>query len=138
MSARKKSESEMVKDLLNGFKYDTSDAWKLILEKLGRTLNHNELLHLANLFEKTYFISPNRYEKRNKELMVKLFNNNLEKFKDFMSRIAYKDNKGNSGGPMEGALVDQEPDMTTQAASTTSTNQDTDPDMFLFDPGLNQ
>ena len=108
MSSRKKSEKEMVSEQLNGFKYETSEAWKMILDKLGRTLNHNELLHLANLFEKTFYISPNRLEKRSKELMIKLFNDHLDKFKEFMGRIGYKDKKGNSGGPMREAVNGEE------------------------------
>lgn len=98
------SDKERVRMMLGDFELDNSTAWSLIKSKLGRTLNHNELIHLSNLFEKIYNIKPNRFEKRNKFLLVKLFEKNIDKFKDFIDRIAYRDEVGHLGGPRASEL----------------------------------
>ena len=94
------SEKEYIKGQLGNFSIEQSTAWNLIKIKLGRTLNHNELRHLANIFETVTCIKTNRFEKRNKDLLVKYFEDHIDLFKDFISKIGYVDKNDHYGGPM--------------------------------------
>lgn len=94
------SEKEYIKGQLGNFSIEQSTAWNLIKIKLGRTLNHNELRHLANIFETVTGIKTNRFEKRNKDLLVKYFEDHIDLFKDFISKIGYVDKNDHYGGPM--------------------------------------
>ena len=94
------TEKEYIREQLGDFKMELSNAWNLIITQLGRTLNHNELRHLANIFEMVTGIKTNRFEKRNKDLLVKYFEDHIELFQDFISKIGYVDKKNHYGGPM--------------------------------------
>ena len=99
------TDAQRVRIMLGNFKYEESEAWQLILEKLNRTLNHTELIKLSELFTSHFGLKTNRYEKRNKELIVKFFQTHIDKFREFIDGIAYEDKNHTIGGPRANDLI---------------------------------
>ena len=99
------TDAEKVRQMLGDFKYTESDAWNLINTKLGRTLNHTELTKLSELFCQHFHLKTNRYEKRNKELIVKFFQTHYNDFQVFLEGIAFEDKNHQFGGPKAQQLM---------------------------------
>ena len=95
------TEKERVNKNLGDFRYKESEAWHLLIDLFGIEMNHNELFEISSIFEQVTHIKVGRGEKRNKGLLVKLFDDNIDEFKPFIYNIVVEDGAGNNIGPLK-------------------------------------
>ena len=96
------SEKDRIDKLMGTFKYEESRTVKLIKNKWGKELIQNELVHLANLFEKVTGFKIGRSERRNKALLIKFFEDHFDSFEKFMRNVECNYGNENSFGLTEG------------------------------------
>ena len=96
------SEKDRVDKLMGTFKYEESRTVKLIKNKWGKDLIQNELVHLANLFEKVTGFKIGRSERRNKALLIKFFEDRFDSFEKFMRNVERRYGDENSFELTEG------------------------------------
>ena len=99
------SEKERIDKLMGDFNYKESNTWYLIKSLFGRELNQNELFHLSMIFEEITGCRIGRDQKRNKGLLVKLFDDNFNTFEPFIYRVGCVDSAGNYLGPMGSVMA---------------------------------
>lgn len=88
-------ERKRVDARLNGFIYKESAAWRVITERYGDNLNQNELLSLAEVIAAQLNLKVDREAKRRKEVLIKWYDEHLEKIKSLLPLIVLEDKEGN-------------------------------------------
>lgn len=80
-------EMERVKRRIHGFNYRNSEVWKILTDKYGPKLAHEELLSIAELLAAKTNITLDRDAKRRKAVLVKWFEENWDRIQGFLQFI---------------------------------------------------
>lgn len=80
-------ERKRVDKRLKGFVFKESKAWKLICSHYGSNLNQVELLSIAEVIGQELSIKVDREAKRRKEVLIKWFEENIDKIEPILERI---------------------------------------------------
>lgn len=93
---QKEYEKLLLEDKLTHFNPSTSEAWKKLTSKYGEKLNHAELKCLAQVISANLDIELSRETKRRKNMLIKWFDENLNKIWPFIEEhIEVEDVDGN-------------------------------------------
>ena len=88
-------ERRRVDKRLQGFVVKESRAWKAICSHYGSSLNQVELLSLAEVLGHILSIKVDREAKRRKEVLIKWFDENIDKIEPMLDRVIPEDQNGN-------------------------------------------
>ncbi|EAX84824.1 hypothetical protein TVAG_501280 [Trichomonas vaginalis G3] len=105
---KKTSEKEKAALDKGDFNRATSEAWKLLKLTFEKDdFSQNELNDIGEIFENNYPVKLRiRNAKRNKDIAVKFFEDNIEYFKDFCSKAGFEKHDGTIGGPQREKVLD--------------------------------
>jgi len=87
-------ERERVDRRLDGFIAKESRAWKEITEHYGSSLNQGELLSLAEVLASEIGLHVDREAKRRKEVLIKWYDENIEKIAPFLKYVVLEGEDG--------------------------------------------
>ena len=85
------AEAKRVAERLNGFQYETSETYQILKHKFSSGVTHNELKSVALVLCQHAGLTLDRDATRDNRVLIKWFDENWDKLKDYIDKIQLKD-----------------------------------------------